>query len=156
MVFLSIFRMLARNGFPIEEKYDSLELAFFVLPTNATGHSTKALAEYYGLGEVPHRALADCEIEFEIITRLLKEFSSRPKAQVAALKWVAERGGWWWANALFGTVEFTWSDFHPRGGSCAISKARRGTDSTRPRRYKKVDVEKVKALLHADRRVLRR
>ena len=53
------FKMLARNGFPIEEKYDSMELAFFVLPTNPTGHSTKALSGYFELGDVPHRALED-------------------------------------------------------------------------------------------------
>ena len=73
------FPILERDGLKIEEKYDSLELAFFVLPTSSTGHSVQALAEQFGLGVVPHRAMEDCKLELEIIRRLQAEYGKRLK-----------------------------------------------------------------------------
>ena len=139
------FKMLARNGFPIEEKYDSMELAFFVLPTNPTGHSTKALSGYFELGDVPHRALEDCRLEFDIIKRLLKEYASRPKDQLSALKWTAERGGWWWAEMLPGKPESQ----GPISGLVQAHVPYRKRDATQTQMLletKKIDTERVRAL----------
>ena len=138
------FRMLARNGFPIEEKYDSLELAFFVLPTNPRGHNMKALTEYFSLREVPHRALEDCKLEFEVICKLLKEFSKRKHG--AALKAIAERGGWWWAGLLPGKSEpggHIWSFVDPH-----VPYRKRDAEQDRLLlQTKQIDVDKVRALL---------
>ena len=96
------FPFLERVGMNIQEKYDSMEFAFFVLPTHIDGHSVSALAVYFGLPETQHRALADCKTEFEIIQKLQKEYSKRQVDQREALKDLAERTGWWWANFLPG------------------------------------------------------
>src|SRR3989344_8761671 len=139
------YRMLERNGFNIEEKYDSLELAFFVLPTNPTGHSTKALSEYFLLEKIPHRALGDCKIEFDVIKRLLKQFSTLPKKKAAALKAVAERGGWWWAQFLPGQVEpidHLWNLIEPH-----VPYRKRDAEQERLLlQTKKIDIERVKTL----------
>ncbi len=100
--FFFDFRILERDGLKIEEKYDSMELAFFVLPTHLTGHSMAALAGRFSLGEVPHRALADCRLEFEVITHLQRAWSEFSKEKATALKSLAERTGWWWASSLSG------------------------------------------------------
>ena|GEM_PF-3873057 len=99
------FPMLERVGLKFEEKYDSMEFAFFAFPTSPHGHSTKALAEHFSLGTVPHRALADCEIEFKIICCLMELCFKKPKKNLAALKFIAERIGWWWTHALPGGIE---------------------------------------------------
>ena len=99
------FRMLEREGMKFSEKYDSMEIAFFVLPTNAMGHGTAALAEAFSLGKVPHRALADCELEFTILQRLRDVWNKKNRKKVSALKFLAERTGWWWANFLPGKSE---------------------------------------------------
>lgn len=99
------FRMLEREGMRFTEKYDSMEIAFFVLPTNAMGHGTSALAEFFSLGKVPHRALPDCEIEFAILQGLRDIWSKKSRKKIAALKFFAERTGWWWANFLTGKSE---------------------------------------------------
>ena len=99
------FRMLEREGMRFVEKYDSMEIAFFVLPTNAMGHGTAALAEIFSLGVVPHRALPDCELEFAILQRLRDEWKKKNRKKVSALKFFAERTGWWWANFLPGKSE---------------------------------------------------
>jgi predicted DnaQ family exonuclease/DinG family helicase len=96
------FPMLERAGLKIYEKYDSLEFAFFVLPTHELGHSVSALARKFELGEPPHRALEDSRLEFEIICRLQKDFSKRKKEKAEALKALAKRMGWWWTELLPG------------------------------------------------------
>ncbi len=96
------FPMLERHGFKLGEKYDSMEFAFFVLPTNVIGHSTAALTQYFGIKEMPHRALADSQIEFEIIDNLQKEYSKRNKKKREALNYLAKAIGWWWCNFLSG------------------------------------------------------
>ncbi len=99
------FPMLEHVGFKIAEKYDSLELAFFMLPTHELGHSAAALAKRYGFGETPHRALEDCKLEFEIIKCLQKEYENKPVDKAKALKALAERIGWWWSGMLSGPSE---------------------------------------------------
>ena len=99
------FRMLERVGLKIAEKYDSMEFAFFILPTSTTGHGTSALAERFTLGTVPHRALADCELEFAIIQKLREEWSKKNRKKAAALKSVGEDTGWWWTQLLTGKSE---------------------------------------------------
>lgn len=96
------FRILEREGMKFTEKYDSMEFAFFVLPTNALGHGTTALAELFGLGVVPHRALPDCKLEFAILQRLQDVWVKKSRKKAAALKFFAERTGWWWAEFLDG------------------------------------------------------
>ncbi len=140
------FRMLARNGFPIEDKYDSLELAFFVLPTNPTGHSAKALAEYFQLGGVPHRALADCRLEFEIIARLLKEFTLRPKMEAAALKAIGERAGWWWSGMLPGKSELVKHISGLVEKHVPYRKPQAQQEQIVYTETKNIDIEKVKSL----------
>lgn len=96
------FQFLEREGMKLHEKYDSMEFAFFVLPTNIDGHSVSALAGYFGLPNIQHRALADCQMEFAIIQKLQEEYGKRQTEQREALKALAERTGWWWANFLPG------------------------------------------------------
>ncbi len=99
------FPMLEHAGFKIVEKYDSIEFAFFILPTHELGHSASALAKRYGFGETPHRALEDCKLEFEIIKCLQKEYEKKPVEKAKALKALAERIGWWWSGMLTGPSE---------------------------------------------------
>ncbi len=99
------FRMLERDGLRFGEKYDSMELAFFVLPTSTTGHNTGALSNRFRLGEVPHRALPDCKLELAIIENLQRVWREKPKKKIGALKSYAERTGWWWTQFLPGTGE---------------------------------------------------
>ena len=99
------FRILERDGVKFDEKYDSMEFAFFVLPTSMTGHGTAALSERFDLGAVPHRALADCELEFAIVQRLQENWKGKNKKRTAALKYLAERTGWWWTQFLTGKSE---------------------------------------------------
>lgn len=99
------FRVLDRAGLKLVEKYDSMEFAFFVLPTSTTGHGTAALAERFSLGAVPHRALQDCELEFAIIQKLKDTWSGKSRKKTAVLKFFAERTGWWWAQFLTGKSE---------------------------------------------------
>jgi predicted DnaQ family exonuclease/DinG family helicase len=96
------FRMLEREGLKIEEKYDSLEFAFFVLPTNLEGHNMDALAGRFNLGKTPHRALPDCRLELEVIKQLQAAWKKKPEMNRGALKSLAERTGWWWAPFLSG------------------------------------------------------
>ena len=98
------FPILERDGLKIEEKYDSLEFAFFVLPTNAHGHSVPVLAQQFGLGSVSHRALDDCRMEFEMIRRLQVEYETKPKKQREALKKLTQSVQWWWSNFLPGNA----------------------------------------------------
>ena len=99
------FPMLEKAGLKFTEKHDSLEYAFFVLPTNELGHSAPALAKKFQLGEIPHRALEDCKQEFNIILKLIEEYGNRPKDRTKALKFLAEKIGWWWATLLPGQGE---------------------------------------------------
>lgn len=99
------FRMLDRAGLKIVEKYDSMEFAFFVLPTSTFGHGTAALAKRFSLGAVPHRALQDCEIEFMILQKLRDEWNGKNRKKMATLKFFAEYTGWWWAQFLTGKSE---------------------------------------------------
>lgn len=94
------FPILERVGIKFSEKYDSMDFAFFVLPTNINGHSISVLSQQFGLGEIPHRALKDCELEFSIIKNLQKEYQKRNKKKQEALKYVIELGRWWWSNFL--------------------------------------------------------
>lgn len=94
------FRILEREGLKFEEKYDSMEFAFFVLPTHQTGHGMDALAARFSLGKTPHRALPDCRLEFSVIEKLQEAWS--PSAERKALKDLARRTGWWWAAFLPG------------------------------------------------------
>ncbi len=96
------FFFLEREGLKLEEKYDSMEFAFFVMPTNAPGHSIPALAEQFKLGEAPHRALGDCKLELTIINRLQKEYGKRKKSKREVLAHAAGTTGWWWSNFLSG------------------------------------------------------
>lgn len=96
------FRMLEREGVKIEEKYDSLEFAFFVLPTNIDGHNMSALASRFKLSEVPHRALEDCKLEFAVIQNLQTTWEEKPEKTRGALKSLAERTGWWWTPFISG------------------------------------------------------
>ncbi len=96
------FPMLERHGLKLNEKYDSMEFAFFVLPTNPGGHSTNALTQYFGIKEIPHRAFTDSQIEFEIIVDLQKEYLKRDKKKREALNYLAKSVQWWWYNFLSG------------------------------------------------------
>jgi len=96
------FPILKHYGFRAEEKYDSMDFAFFVLPTNKNGHSIKELANYFNLEEAPHRALGDCETLFQLICKLQEEYQKRNKLKKEALKYIAEKIGWWWSNFLLG------------------------------------------------------
>lgn len=98
------YPLLERDGlrFHEKEKYDSLEFAFFVLPTNVAGHSMGALAQYFLLGDVPHRALKDCEMTFEVLKHLRIEYGKKPKKNREALNHLADYTGWWWAQFLAG------------------------------------------------------
>lgn len=98
------FPILERDGlkFNGKEKYDSMEFAFFVLPTSVAGHSTGALAQYFSMEEVAHRALNDCETTFEILRRLRNEYSKKPKKNREALNHLANYTGWWWSQFLIG------------------------------------------------------
>lgn len=99
------FPMLERHGLKFNEKYDSMEFAFFVLPTNLEGHSVNSLAQQFSLGCIPHRALGDCEFEFKIIEKLRKEYKEKPKKHREALLYSARRIQWWWANFLPGNAK---------------------------------------------------
>ncbi len=101
------FRILERVGLEFAEKYDSMEFSFFILPTSTTGHGVAALAERFSLGPVPHRAPSDCKLEFVILQKLQKEWSRKNKRKAAALKFFAERAGWWWTQFLPGKSEET-------------------------------------------------
>jgi len=96
------FPILERHGLKLNEKYDSMEFAFFVLPTNITGHSTATLTQYFSIKDVPHRALADSQIEFEIIVNLQKEYLKGNKKKREALNYLAKSIQWWWYNFLSG------------------------------------------------------
>jgi predicted DnaQ family exonuclease/DinG family helicase len=96
------FPMLEHAGLNIEKKHDSLEFAFFVLPTNESGHSVLALAKRFELGNTPHRALEDCKLELEVIKKLQQEFLKRPKKKAETLKFFSYRYGWWWSEFLPG------------------------------------------------------
>ncbi|MDD3149361.1 MAG: helicase C-terminal domain-containing protein [Candidatus Gastranaerophilales bacterium] len=98
------FPILERDGlkFNGKEKYDSIEFAFFVLPTSVNGHSTEALAQHFSMEEVAHRALNDCETTFEILRRLRSEYSKKPKKNREALNHLANYVGWWWSQFLAG------------------------------------------------------
>src|SRR3989338_2270168 len=99
------FPLLENSGLKFYEKYDSLEFAFFILPTCEVGHSVSALAKLFALGDVPHRAIEDCKLELQIILQLQEEYKKRPKGKAKALKAHAERIGWWWAEMLPGTSD---------------------------------------------------
>ncbi|MDA2922273.1 ribonuclease H-like domain-containing protein [Patescibacteria group bacterium AH-259-L07] len=94
------FPILERDGLKFDQKYDSIEFAFFMLPTNAYGHSMRVLTEYFDLEPVPHRALKDCELEFEVIKKLQEVYTKKPAKQRASLKYIADRVGWWWRDFL--------------------------------------------------------
>ena len=96
------YPVLERHGVRFTEKYDSLEFAYFVMPTNPHGHSTSAMSDYFGLPKIEHRALPDCEAEFAIIRHLQDEFSKRPKKKREGLIYAAQAVGWWWAHFLKG------------------------------------------------------
>ena len=96
------FPLLERAGIKFEEKYDSMEYAFFVLPVNYTGHSVRALARFFKLEEEKHRALDDCKLQHEILKNLKDCFIKRRKDQREALKYVASSIKWWWVNFLPG------------------------------------------------------
>lgn len=100
--FFFDFPLLERDGLKIPEKYDSMEFAFFVLPTSLHGHSVAALSEHFGLGKSPHRALGDCELEFQIIQKLQETYSKKFHKQKGALNYLANRIDWWWKNLLSG------------------------------------------------------
>lgn len=97
------FPILEHAGLNIAKEYDSLEFAFFVLPTDSTGHSITALAKKFGLGDTPHRALEDCKLEFEIIKKLQHTYLKKPKKKAEALKFFSKRMGWWWSEFLPGS-----------------------------------------------------
>lgn len=96
------FPTLEKFGVKFDEKYDSMEFAFFVIPTSPHGHSMDALSQHFGLPEVKHRALADCEAELEVIRKLQTTYSKRKKKDREALKWLARHMEWWWVNLLPG------------------------------------------------------
>lgn len=97
------FPMLERHGVKFTEKYDSLEFAFFVMPVYPHGHSMSTLSDYFQMPEVKHRALSDCEGEFEVIGKLQSEFTKRPKKKREGLIYAAQKVDWWWAQFLKGT-----------------------------------------------------
>ncbi len=99
------FPMLERHGLKFNEKYDSMEFAFFVLPTNLGGHSVNFLAQQFSLGSISHRALGDCEFEFKIIKKLREEYKKKPKEHREALLYLTRRIQWWWANFLPGEAK---------------------------------------------------
>lgn len=103
--FFFDFPLLERDGLKINEKYDSLEFAFFVLPTSLHGHSVASLLEYFALGKSPHRALEDCELEFKIIQKLQEVYSKKSSQQKGTLNYIASRIDWWWKNFLTGKQE---------------------------------------------------
>lgn len=103
--FFFDFPLLERDGLKINEKYDSLEFAFFVLPISLHGHSVLALLEHFELGKSPHRALEDCELEFKIIQKLQGVYAKKSSQQKGALNYVANRINWWWKNFLSGKQE---------------------------------------------------
>jgi len=94
------FPILERCGLKIGQKYDSMEFTFFVLPINKNGHSMPVLAEQFGIEAVPHRALGDCEILFQLIYKLQEEYGKRKKIKVEALNYIAKSIDWWWVNFL--------------------------------------------------------
>ncbi|MCX6736422.1 MAG: exonuclease domain-containing protein [Candidatus Parcubacteria bacterium] len=94
------FPILEREGLKFDDKQDSLEFAFFILPTNPFGHSTTALSEYFKLESVRHRALQDCESEFEIIKNLQALYVRKPLKHRSALRYLSERVNWWWKDFL--------------------------------------------------------
>lgn len=96
------FPILEREGVKFNEKFDSMEFAFFVLPTSVHGHSATALCQQFGMSEVRHRAIEDCGSEFEMIRKLQAEWSKRPKKHREALKHAALRTQWWWSEFLLG------------------------------------------------------
>ncbi len=96
------FPMLERHGLKLNEKYDSMEFAFFILPCNVSGHSMAALTQYFAGEDVPHRALEDCKVEFDVICRLQKEYTKKGKKKCEALNYLANSTGWWWSKFLNG------------------------------------------------------
>lgn len=103
--FFFDFPLLERDGLKINEKYDSLEFAFFVMPTSVHGHSVATLLEHFGLGKSPHRALEDCELEFKIIQKLQETQLKKSSQQRGTLNYIANRIDWWWKNFLTGKQE---------------------------------------------------
>lgn len=99
------FPILERYGLKFKEKYDSMEFAFFVLPTNTFGHSMATLAEQLlGIKNVPHRALEDCKLEFKVMNKLQNEYDKKPEKHREILKYMAEFTQWWWSNFLPGNA----------------------------------------------------
>lgn len=94
------FVFLENAGFRPSEKYDSMELAFFALPTNEAGHSVSALSRKFSLSTERHRALDDSKLEFEVINKLRETISHWPKKRYSALREIAENTQWWWLNLL--------------------------------------------------------
>ena len=81
--------LIERHGVNFTEKYDSLEFAYFVMPTNPHGHSTSAMSDYFGLPEIEHRALPDCEAEFGFIRHLLVDkFKPTEKTTPTRTNWL--------------------------------------------------------------------
>lgn len=99
------FPMLEKNGFKFVDKYDSMEFAFFVMPTYPHGHSMGALSQYFNLPEIQHRSLSDCEAEFKVINKLQSEFIKKPKKKREALKHITQTAGWWWSQFLPGNIK---------------------------------------------------
>lgn len=98
------FPMLERYGLKLDDRLDSMEFAFFVLPTNTAGYSIAALSQQFGLGNPPHRALEDCQLTFEVVRKLQAEYTKKPAKQRGALKHLAKMTQWWWAELLPGKV----------------------------------------------------
>jgi len=99
------FRILEREGLKFSEKYDSMEFAFFILPTSTTGHGMHSLSEQFKLGEVPHRALPDCKLEFQVLEKLQEVWDGKNKKSKEALKSLATRTDWWWQEFLSGGTQ---------------------------------------------------
>ncbi|MBU1180322.1 3'-5' exoribonuclease [Patescibacteria group bacterium] len=98
------FPILESRGLKFTEKHDSMEFAFFILPTNHKGHSVRALAHFFELGEEKHRALDDCKLQHEIIKNLSQFYTKRRKDRRESLKYVASTINWWWTQFLLGEI----------------------------------------------------
>lgn len=90
---------LDKYGFRPKQLYDLMDFSFFVMPS-LEGHSVSYLAKYFNLGEEPHRALGDCQIEFEIFNILSSTFAKKPKRVKTSMKYLASSYGWWWNEYL--------------------------------------------------------
>ena len=100
------FPLLERYGLKIKQKHDSMEFAFFVLPTYELGYSVKALAQKYNLGKEEHRALSDCKMEFEILKKLQSEYKKKSKKKQDILNYSAHKINWWWSDFLTGAGQY--------------------------------------------------